>query len=615
MRARSAFAWPGRSECNTGRAETIAALTVIALWCATLMAPATSAADDVRVLATFQTDEALQVNLVGRALEDGRFAFTYGTYPHLFFNTALVPLKVIAVARPVTERDIAVALRSVCLGFAAATILLIFLWARQVYGRAAAWLSMGILMVNPMYYAWAVYAHPDVVQLFFLMFALYLLVQFVNRPSTARLLATSVVAGLAFATKYGGLPLLPLIWAAIVYTVHANRRPMPTIGAWPMRMATALIAVALIVGAMWLEAGWLAAHVTEDGQLDLPAPERTIGFLRHLTQSVGVGIGALALFTRPWTALQRSDRLRRVVQEIVSSVVAFVAAFTIVSPYSWARLAFIKGLVYHTVHGGLVEPVTSANWAAFITAEMGAWTVATAALTAVWVIVSLKRPGVTTVSDVVLVTWTALFFVVLFLPVHGVARHYVLPLIPPMILLACRGLTGVAAVVGQKLPSSAARRVAAAVAVAALIVLEAPLAVRLAAERKATLARVETSDAVWVGRWLQCHAPRSARIAYDYSSYVPMYFSDVRATWGGTLAWLGDVDPDAVIVNGFVSDHYATDDPERAAYYAALANGRGGFDPLLTRGTFAVYARRSRLPGLFQAGPTLAGCLPESAEQ
>ena len=37
-------------------------------------------------------------------------------------------------------------------------------------------------------------------------------------------------------------------------------------------------------------------------------------------------------------------------------MIAFVAVFTLVSPYSWRRLAFVKGLVYHTVHGGLVEP-------------------------------------------------------------------------------------------------------------------------------------------------------------------------------------------------------------------------------------------------------------------
>src|SRR5205807_955665 len=104
--------------------------------------------------------------------------------------------------------------------------------------------------------------------------------------------------------------------------------------------------------------------------------------------------------------------------------------------------------------------------------------------------------------------------------------------------------------------------------------------------RKTSLARVETSDAVWVGRWLQCHTPRSSRIAYDYFSYVPVSFGDAHPTWGGTLTWLADIDPDVVIVHSLISDHifenYATGAADHAAYYAAIANGRAGFDLVLT---------------------------------
>ncbi|MCU1381847.1 MAG: hypothetical protein JWL71_544 [Acidobacteria bacterium] len=588
---------------------------MIALWCTTLAAPATNAADDTRVLGTFQTDEALQVNLLAGALEQGRFAFAYGTYPHLYFNAALVPLTALAAARPVRERDIALALRAVSVAFGAATMLLVFAWARRRYGSPTAWLSLVVLALNPMFYGWAALAHPDVTQAFFLMLALYLLGRFVDQPSTGGWLAVSVVAGLAFATKYGGLPLLPLIWCAAARAVYTGRRAPRPLGARPFRLAAAAIAVALIGASPWLDAGFIAAQLTSDGQLDLPSPERTISLVRHAAQILGGVLAVVASWPAPWTALGRAPRLRCVMQDGVVSILVFGAAFTLVSPYSWARLAFVKGLVYHTVHGGLVEPVASSNWLSFVADETGVWVLIAAAATAAWVAARLVRGRAVSGSDAVLVAWNVMFVAVLFLPVHGVARHYVLPLIAPMILLACSGVARAAAAVATRRPSPVLRWAGAAVAIVVLIVAESAMAVRLTAERRATLARMETSDAVWVGRWLQCHTPPSTRIAYDHMSYVPPYFRHVMPTWGGTLAWLAAADPDIVIVNSIISARYGADDRAGSAYYTALVDGRAGFDRVLSRGTLAVYTRRGRITGVEDAAASLDGCLSAAAAQ
>jgi len=114
--------------------------------------------------------------------------------------------------------------------------------------------------------------------------------------------------------------------------------------------------------------------------------------------------------------------------------------------------------------------------------------------------------------------------------------------------------------------------------------------------------RESTSDAVLVGRWLECRAPSSARIAYDYFSYVPPAFRDASPTWGGSRAWLSALNPDIVIVNSVTAGAViAESDP--AEYYACLDAGRCGYERVLSRGVITVYGRSGRTDAPFRSVP------------
>src|SRR3989442_13217905 len=108
------------------------------------------------------------------------------------------------------------------------------------------------------------------------------------------------------------------------------------------------------------------------------------------------------------------------------------------------------------------------------------------------------------------------------------------------------------------------------------------------------LTRESTSDAIWVGRWAQSHIPASARIAYDYFAYVPAAFQDVWPTWGGSIRWLQEIDPDVVIVNHLAAARYFAD-RNVGEYYQCLSTRNCGFEPIIKRGEIIVYARRERL--------------------
>jgi hypothetical protein len=107
----------------------------------------------------------MQVNLLRGAAATHSFALTFGPYGHLVFNVVLLALRVIP--GPLTDMRIVYTGRAVCVVFAAATLWLTFVWARRVFGDAAAWIAFAALSVNATLYTRAVILKPDMAQLFF----------------------------------------------------------------------------------------------------------------------------------------------------------------------------------------------------------------------------------------------------------------------------------------------------------------------------------------------------------------------------------------------------------------------------------------------------------------
>jgi hypothetical protein len=202
-------------------------------------------------------------------------------------------------------------------------------------------------------------------------------------------------------------------------------------------------------------------------------------------------------------------------------------------------------------------------------------------------------------ADPILVAWIVLYGLVLSAPVHEFYVQYALPLAPPAAMLAGRGAVASA----EWLAGVFGRRILAmAFLCAAVLATGVPLGAHLLAVRAQLQNRESTSDTVLVGRWLECRAPTSARIAYDYFSYVPPAFHDASPTWGGSRAWLSALNPDIVIVNSVTAGAVIAD-TDHAEYYACLAAGRCGYERVLSRGVITVYGRSGRTDALFRSVP------------
>lgn len=169
------------------------------------------AADDFGIAGLFSTDEELAGGIVRRMLERRTLSpdhfFAYGALYHEL--AALVALP--AALDGLSQRDVLIALRLVSLAGGLATLLLTYMLGRSLFGAWAGVLAAALIALSPELARWSIIAHPDTVQLALVCGTLLACTHLTRRYQTRALLLAVLLAGLAFATKYLGLLLLPLI--------------------------------------------------------------------------------------------------------------------------------------------------------------------------------------------------------------------------------------------------------------------------------------------------------------------------------------------------------------------------------------------------------------------
>lgn len=577
-----------------------------ALWAVSLVPLIGVGSSSVRLVEAFATDEAMQLNLLRGAAANHTFALTFGPYGHFVFNLILVTLRL--MPGELSDPRIVQVGRSISVLFAAATLWLTFVWTRRVFGDAAAWIALSALLVNATLYTWAVALKPDMAQIFFLMLALAFTSRLAEEPRLRWLTLASAAAGIAFACKYSGLFVLPIIGAVAIWRPVAGLRPAARIAV--LRIAAAILAVALLAGAGFLNIDWIASHLTEDGRVDARISGQRLRQLAIAARGLALALAVLAATPWPWAALRRRVQVLAVLWSWLVASIVFAAAFIVVSPYSLRRAAFVKGLFVEASDAAAATPFTAAwlsTWLQGIATAVE-WPVLIAAVATMAGLAWTARRRLISVSptDAVLITWIVLYALVLAAPVHEFYIQYALPLAPPAAMLAGRGAVAAARWLSNMLNR---RTPATALVMAAVLAVDVPMAAHLLAARTALKDRERTNAAAILGRWLECRVPASARIAYDYFSYVPPAFQDASPTWGGTRDWLAQLNPDIVIVNS-VTAGTVMGDPRHAEYYQCLAMGACGYARVIARGDITIYGRSDQAAELSTRAPAagIPGC-------
>lgn len=562
-----------------------------AAWVILVLPLVTVGMSSLRMAEVFQPDEVAAVNLLANALQHRSMRLVFDSYGHLYFNLALVPWQVWQRVGPVGGLDLLRSLRGLSFAFGWATVLISVAWATIDAGLVAATTTGILLLTSSSLLGWSTVAHPDTAQVCFLMLALYVTSQ-AHRDYRMGLAArASAAAGLAFACKYAGIFVLPLIAAVIVLRVEADP---PDRAARTMRLVRVALAAAAGVALLlaWMaEPHAVVAALTEDGRADMSGALADLARARLLIGGGGV-VALIAACVPPlWRTRSWTARATACIHDGAIALAAFGAAFVLTSPYSLRHLAFLKGLYFESnrlANGpslvGVIQAWCSVAWSAcgpalLVAAAAGA------------VLALGRRRSRAHGAGQVLCAWLLVYGAVLVFRVRGVEEHYLLPVVPPLALLG-----GFAA---QDICTVRVRRLAAPAVLAALLVVAVPPYV---AGRRRLADRERRSGAVAAGHWLACAVPRQARIAYDFLSYVPPEFADARPTWGGTPEWRDAVRPDVIVVNASIAAKYGADARAQHAYYACLRGGTCGFERWFANAEVQIYGR----PGL--RGRLAPGC-------
>ena len=127
---------------------------------------------------------------------------------------------------------------------------LVFLWAREMYGDEAGLVALFFTVFCPSLIAHSHLATVDVGLALFVVLALYLLHRFVDRPSPARLIACGAALGLAQLTKFTALLLYPIF--VLLILAELRRRPWKT---WKRGIGS--LAAIVLLSLLVLDAGYL----------------------------------------------------------------------------------------------------------------------------------------------------------------------------------------------------------------------------------------------------------------------------------------------------------------------------------------------------------------------
>jgi 4-amino-4-deoxy-L-arabinose transferase-like glycosyltransferase len=163
----------------------------------------------------------------GRALTDFGHAFLFGN--------RVPPDRIASVAR------------APFLGVLALLLVLVFADAASRYGPAAALFAVALVALDPNFVAHAGVVHTDVPAAVAFLGAVLVWEHAARRPTAFRLLAAALVLGLALATKFSTILLLPILLLQSLIAARRDPRPWRAAARAAARLAVVAFAALLVV--------------------------------------------------------------------------------------------------------------------------------------------------------------------------------------------------------------------------------------------------------------------------------------------------------------------------------------------------------------------------------
>jgi dolichyl-phosphate-mannose--protein O-mannosyl transferase len=146
----------------------------------------------------------------------------------------------------------------------------LFRWSREMFGAAAALLTLALYVLDPNVITHSCLVTTDLGVTLFMFLAVYALWKYIEKPRPLRIIWLGLMIGAAFASKFTSLWVLPILGLLALFLVYA-KAPLPA-RPWSAKSEpasgrsrrfasiTAVLAIALAVGFLMLLATYFAVN-------------------------------------------------------------------------------------------------------------------------------------------------------------------------------------------------------------------------------------------------------------------------------------------------------------------------------------------------------------------
>ncbi|MDD5617875.1 MAG: glycosyltransferase family 39 protein [Candidatus Omnitrophica bacterium] len=175
--------------------------------------------DNLRMVRHFDPDEASLVEYAGETYSNVLVPLKENAaYPQLYYYLAGLFLFPFTYLKGINYHVIVIVLRSFNVLFGLITGILIYFFISKSFKSIWVGILGSLLFITtPEYLWWLVNSRPHPLELLFIIMIIYFCLRMIDRYQTKFLVAATVFIGLATATKFGGLFMIPAVWVACLY--------------------------------------------------------------------------------------------------------------------------------------------------------------------------------------------------------------------------------------------------------------------------------------------------------------------------------------------------------------------------------------------------------------
>lgn len=137
--------------------------------------------------------------------------------------------------------------------FTLALLVIAFLAAQEMFGTAAGFIALGLLMFDPTMLAHGAVVTTDMVQACFLLASVYAFYRYVKRPSFWRMVVAGLAVGLALASKHSAVLVGPMLVVLAIVEIARTRA-----GGYAGKLAVRYLGAVVIIGVIGVALLWAA---------------------------------------------------------------------------------------------------------------------------------------------------------------------------------------------------------------------------------------------------------------------------------------------------------------------------------------------------------------------